>query len=111
MDGLLNLCVEYRIEIALPIVVAILIKALKASFKKFFKENHIGFRLMYFLPLILGTPMGLLLTKYPMGDRLLLGAALGGISHFIYKFITVGISSKTKSIKQMEAKNPSTEED
>jgi len=107
MDGLLNFCVEYRIEIALPIVVAVLIKALKKAFKTFFTKNHVGFRLMYFLPLILGMPLGLLLTKYPVGDRLLLGAALGGISHFIYKFITVGITSKTKAIKKMEAKHGS----
>ena len=100
----LDTIVQYKIEIAIPIVVAVLIKALKAAFKKFWTKNYIGYKLIYFLPLIFGTPMGLLLTKYPVADRLMLGAALGGLSHFIYKMITVAVVSKTTALKKMGEK-------
>ena len=102
----LDTIVQYKIEIAIPIVVAVLIKALKSAFKGFWTKNHVGYRLMFFLPLLIGTPLGLLLTKYPIGDRLMLGAALGGISHFIYKMITVAIVSKTTALKKMGVETP-----
>ena len=61
------------------------------------------YRLMFFLPLLIGTPLGLFLTQYPISERLMLGAALGGMSHFIYKMITVVIISKTKALEKMNS--------
>ena len=90
MQALLDFVLEYKIEMALPLVVAILVNALKAAFGNFFSKNKIGFRLKYFLPLIIGLPLGLCLTKYPMAERLMIGAALGGMSHFLYKLIMIG---------------------
>lgn len=102
----LDTIVQYKIEIAIPIVVYILIKGLKRAFKKFWAKNQFGYRLMCFLPLILGTLLGLIMTKYSMTDRLMLGAALGGLSHFIYKSITVLFINQVTMAKKMKQEGP-----
>ena len=105
-----DIIVTYYLEIALPIVVFALVTAAKKSFSEFFKNNQIGFRLLPFLPIILGALLGLILTEYSISARLLLGAALGGMSHFLYKLLTVAIIKKMKLEDKMELKNLSIEE-
>lgn len=105
----LDTIVQYKIEIAIPIVVYILIKGLKRAFKQFWAKNHFGYRLMCFLPLILGTLLGLVMTKYSLMDRMMLGAALGGLSHFIYKSITVLFISRVKMVQKMKQEGPAKE--
>lgn len=94
MQELLNFALEHTFELAIPVVVAVLIKAGKKSFKGFFMKNHVGVRLLPFMPILLGTPLGLFLTNYTFPSRLLVGAALGGLSHYIYKLITVSLAKR-----------------
>lgn len=105
-----DIITTYYLEIALPIVVYALVAAIKTSFFEFFKNNQTGFRLLPFLPIIFGTLLGLFLIKYSIFSRLLLGAALGGMSHFIYKLLTVAIIRKMKLEDKMELKNLNIEE-
>ena len=105
MQDILNFILEHPIEIALPIVVAVLVNGFKKAFKKFFKQHPVGFRLMPFLPVVLGTLGGFMLTAYSMSARLMIGAALGGLSHLVYKMIKTSLASKVSLVKQMKRKN------
>lgn len=101
---MLDFCLEHVLEIALPVVVAVLVNACKKAFSEFFRKNHIGVRLLPFMSIILGTPLGLFLTEYPFPSRLLVGAALGGISHYVYKLVTVSLTNRIKIAEKIERK-------
>jgi uncharacterized membrane protein YoaK (UPF0700 family) len=103
----LDLLKEYGGYVALPVVINALMEGGKKGFKKFFKSIW-GIRLGLFLPLVLGALGGLLLSLETIQERLLVGACLGALSHYLYKFVTVTIASQTKlkylSMKKEEAK-------
>lgn len=101
---MLDFCLEHVLEVALPVFVAVWIKACKKAFPNFFKKNPVGVRIMPFMPILLGIPLGLLLTKYSFPSNLLVGGALGGLSHYIYKLVTVSLTSRTKVIERIERK-------
>lgn len=92
---ILNFLLEYGGYIALPIVINALMQAGKKGFKKFFRSPW-GIRVTYFLPIILGVLGGLLLPSETIQDKVLIGAALGALSHYIYKFVTVTLATKSK---------------
>lgn len=104
MQEILDFVLAHTLEIALPVVVAVLIKALKKSFSGFFKTNHVGVRLLPFVPILLGTPLGLFLDNYEFPSNLLVGAALGGMSHYIYKLLTVSLAKKVTLVDRIERK-------
>ena len=102
---MLDFCLEHVLEITLPVVVAVLMKACKKAFSDFFSQNHAGVRILPFMPILLGTPLGLFLTNYEFPSRLLVGAALGGLSHYIYKLITVSLTNRIKIAEKIERKS------
>ena len=102
MENLMELFVEYGIYIGLAVVVAGLVEALKKAFKKFFKQNHIGIRILPFLPIVLGLSGGLLLPLETVKMQLLVGGALGTVSSLIYKMVTVSLASRIKLARKME---------
>lgn len=104
MQEILDFVLEHPIEVAIPIVVSFLVKALKKAFGDFFKKNHVGVRLLPFIPILLGIPLGLFLTEYKVPQNLLIGAALGGISHYLYKLFTVSLAKKTSLIDKIDRK-------
>ncbi len=89
--------------IALPVVIAGLVQALKKGFTKFFKLNQVGMRLLPFIPIILGLVGGLLLPPETIRGQLLVGGALGTVSSMIYKIVTVSLASRLKLARRMGA--------
>jgi hypothetical protein len=109
MSAFLDIIREYGPYIALPIVVAGLIEAMKGSFGKFFLHTRIGIRILHFIPVVLGALGGLLLPEDTLQEKLLLGGALGAVSHVIYKLVTKTLASKEKldeKIQQRESALP-----
>jgi len=102
MDNMIEFLKEYGVYIALPVVVAGITQSLKISFKKFFKQNHIGMRLTPFIPFILGLFGGLLLPEETVATKLLNGGALGTVSIFIYKIVTTTLAKKIKLVGKIE---------
>jgi hypothetical protein len=98
---------EYGGYVALPVVINALMEGGKKGFKKFFLHSW-GVRLACFLPIILGALGGLLLPFGNMQESLLMGAALGALSHYIYKFVSVTLASDIKlkyiTMKKEEAR-------
>lgn len=91
----LELIIQYLPYFAIPIVVAGLVQSLKKAFKKFFSTVN-GMRLLPFLPVIIGTPLGLALPVDGTWTRLLIGAGLGTASTLLYKIFTVTLAKKLR---------------
>ena len=107
-EGIIQFLKEYGVYIAFPVVVAGITQSLKVGFKKFFRNHHIGVRLVHFIPIILGLGGGLLLPEDSIATQLLYGGALGTFSSLIYKTITKTFARKVKlleKINQAEKKN------
>ena len=104
MEELFELLIHYAPYIAIPLVVAGLVQSVKKAFKQFF-DTSLGTRLLPFLPVALGTPLGLALGIEGVLTKLLVGAALGTVSAFIYKVVTVTLSSKLKLDDRMTRKS------
>lgn len=96
MDGFIDLLVKYGAYAALPLVIAGVVQALKKAFKKFLLKNHIGMRLLPFIPIVLGLAGGLLLPLEFVRGQLLVGGALGTVSSLIYKVVTRTFAGKAK---------------
>lgn len=91
----LDVLKEYGGYVALPVVINAIMIGLKKTSKRFFVSPW-GVRLAYFLPIVLGVVGGLLLPIEEVTDQLLIGSALGALSHYVYKFVTVTLASETK---------------
>ena len=98
----LEIFTQYSGYIALPVIINALMEGGKKGFKGFFKSVW-GIRLGLFLPLVLGALGGLLLGLETLKEGMLVGACLGALSHYIYKFVTVTLSSETK-LKYLNSK-------
>ena len=90
---IITLIQEYGAYFAIPIVVAGLVQAAKRAFPLFFKSS-IGVRTIHFIPVVLGAVFGLFLDYADLGQRFLVGAALGCVSLLVYKFVTKSLASK-----------------
>lgn len=90
---ILDIIKQYGPYVCLPLVVAFLTQGLKSQIK-FFK-TVLGLRIIHFVPLVLGVLGGLLLPEDTWQNKILYGGALGSVSLFIYKFITVTLAKKT----------------
>ena len=94
MDDILTLIQDKGAYFALPIIIAFLTQGLKQRIP-FFKTT-LGIRLIHFLPMILGCIGGLLLPEGTWQARILIGGALGSLSLFLYKIVTVTLANKVK---------------
>jgi len=103
VEKILDLLIEYGVYVALPVVIAGLVQALKKGFTKFFKQNQVGMRLLPFIPVVLGVAGGLLLPPETIREQLLVGGALGTVSSMIYKIVTVSLASRIKLARKMGA--------
>lgn len=110
MEQFFDLLIQYVPYIAIPLIVAGLVQSAKKAFKKFF-TTQLGARLLPFIPVALGTPLGLALPLDGCMTKLLVGAALGTVSAFIYKVVTVTLSSKLKLDDRMTRKSMDLPED
>lgn len=90
---IITLMQEYGVYFAIPIVVAGLVQAVKRAFPLFFKST-VGMRTTHFIPVVLGAVFGLFLDYSDLGQRFLVGAALGCVSLLVYKFVTKSLASK-----------------
>jgi len=104
MQEILDLIINYGAYIAVPVIIAGLLQAGKKAFKKFFLSVW-GMRLSYFLPFILGLAAGFLLPTETMQEGVLVGMALGAVSHLIYKFFTRTLANKLKLASDVERKS------
>lgn len=96
MEFFVELLQQYGPYVGLAVVVAGVVEALKKAFNKFFMKNHIGMRLLPFIPIILGLLGGLLLPLETIREQLLVGGALGTVSSLIYKVVTRTFAKKAK---------------
>ena len=104
LQSILDFVINYGAYIATPIVIAGLLQAAKKGFKKFFLSVW-GMRLAYFLPFILGLAAGFLLPTDTMKEGIMVGMALGAVSHLIYKFFTKTLAAKLKLVGDIERKS------
>ena len=109
MELLFELLKEYGPYVALAVCVAGLVQAMKKAFPKFFMRSQVGVRVIHFVPVVLGVLGGLLLPEETLREQLLMGGALGTVSHLIYKGVTLTVASKQKiadKIKERESLLP-----
>ncbi|RLI87320.1 MAG: hypothetical protein DRP01_02105 [Archaeoglobales archaeon] len=100
MEFFIELIQQYGPYIALPMIVAGIVQSLKKGFKNFFKLNHVGMRILPFIPIVLGLVGGLLLPVESIREKLLIGGALGTVSALIFKVVTRTFASKAKLLEK-----------
>ena len=96
MEFFLELLQQYGPYVGLAVIIAGVVQALKKAFKKFLLKNHIGMRILPFIPIVLGLVGGLLLPLESVREQLLVGGALGTVSSLIYKIVTRSFAGKAK---------------
>lgn len=96
METIIALLQEYGAYVALPVIVAGITQALKNGFNRFFRSNHVGMRIIHFIPIVLGVCGGMLLPVETMQEKILIGGALGQLSALIYKGVTRTFATKAK---------------
>lgn len=103
MEWIQDIFIEYGPFVALPLVINFLMIGFKKAVKGFFRSEW-GVRIAYFTPLVLGVLGGLLLPLEAVASKVLVGGALGAMSHYIYKFVTLTLASKTRVLEVVERK-------
>jgi hypothetical protein len=91
MAEFLDILKQYGAYIALPVIIAYFMQVLKSKVPFF--ASVLGLRLVHFIPLLLGLAGGFLLPEETWQAKLLIGGALGCVSHLIYKTLTVSLAS------------------
>jgi len=86
MEQFFTLLTTYGPYLGIVFGIGALMKGLKKAFSPYFKSK-VGLRTSFLIPLVLGAAGGLLLSL-PLKEGLLVGIALGAVSHHIYKFVT-----------------------
>jgi hypothetical protein len=100
MEEFLGILQQYGPYIGLPVIISYIVQKLKI-YVKFFRNHHIGVRLLPVIPLILGICGGFLLPLESWKDSILIGGGLGALSNVLYKAVTVTFA-KTSAIVDKE---------
>jgi len=102
MDDILTLVLDKGVYFALPLIIASLTQGFKQRIP-FFK-TVLGLRFIHFLSLILGCIGGLLLPEETYQAKILIGGALGSLSLFLYKIVTVTLTNKVKLQEKLDSR-------
>lgn len=90
--------------VAICLIIAFTLTALKRSFTGFFSSPW-GLRILYFAPAILGALLGLLLPEESLKLQLLYGAACGTVSQSLYGIVTKALKSKAEMVERVAKKS------
>ena len=100
---ILEIFQEYGALMALPLIINAILSGAKKGVPILFKSAW-GVRLSYLYPIVLGAIGGIFLSVGSMQDNILIGMALGAISHLIYKLVSKTLASSAKNAKQLQIK-------
>jgi len=102
MEYFFSLLTTYGPYLGVVLGIGALMEGLKKAFLSYF-NSKVGLRTSFLIPLVLGAAGGLLLSL-PLKEGLLVGLALGAVSHHIYKFVTHTLAKGDRLEEKLERK-------